>query len=264
MFDFEMPREERTSTRRPDQLPPGRHKLSREFIAENQRARILDGVMEAVANVGYQDTRLAEVTTTAGVSRKTFYEHFKDFEDAYLAAYDMHVSALTEAVSDAFLAEGERPGARRWPDRIRAGVNAFLGYLAEHPAAARACMVETFGAGREARARRDAALRSFTFFIDSGRAEAAHDVPGRTATALLGGANEVIAWELLHGTPSKIRQLAPELVYLFVLPFIGPKKALQERDKAFAGLENGARPVEPAPAAPKRASRGSAAKKRGR
>lgn len=263
-----MAREERTPTRRPGQLPPGRHKLPREFVAESQRTRILDGVIAAVAEHGYLETRLAHVIAHAGLSRKTFYEYYKDLEEAFLAAYDIHVTALTEAVQVAFIGEsddGHVTIRRRWPDQIRDGVAAFLGYLQAHPEAARVCLIEAFGAGRPARARRDAALRSFTFFVDSGRAEASHEVPGRTALAVLGGANELIAWELLHGSQRKIGQLAPELVYMITLPFLGPKRALAEREKTVALAAS----PEPKPAAKKgpagRApARKTAAKKRAR
>jgi AcrR family transcriptional regulator len=235
-----MPREERTPTRRPDQLPPGRHSLPREYVVESQRSRILDGVIEAVARLGYNETRLHSVITAAGVSRKTFYEYYKDLDDAFLAAYDMHVTALTEAVQQAFVGEGGGKSAGRargWTDQIRDGVRAFLGYLVDNPDAAKVCMIDALGASKEARARRDAALRSFTFFVDSGRSEAAYEVPGRTALAVIGGANELIAWEILHGSPAKVGSLAPDIVYMIVLPFLGPKKALAQREKAVAELE---------------------------
>jgi AcrR family transcriptional regulator len=237
-----MPREERTPTRRPGQLPPGRHNLPREYVAESQRSRILDGVIEAVAEFGYHQARLHDVITAAGVSRKTFYEYYKDLDDAFLAAYDMHVTALTEAVQQAFVGEGaERSGRggrpRGWPDQIRDGVRAFLGYLVDNPEAAKVALIDALGASKEARARRDAALRSFTFFVDSGRGEAAYEVPGRTALAVIGGANELIAWEILHGSPAKVGSLAPDIVYMIVLPFLGPKKALAQREKAVAELE---------------------------
>jgi AcrR family transcriptional regulator len=192
-------------------------------------------VIEAIADLGYPHTRLGHVVAAAGISRKTFYEHYRDLDDAFLEAYDLHVAALTEDVQNAFLGDASA-AKRRWPDQIRDGVRAFLGYLQEHPAAAKVCLVDALGAGKEARSRRDAALRSFTFFVDSGRGETAHEVPGRTALAVLGGANELIAWELLHGSPRKLEALAPELVYMIVLPFLGPKKALAEREKTVASI----------------------------
>jgi len=218
------------SSRRPGQLPPGRHGLPREFIEQSQRQRTLDAVIDAVAELGYENTRLADIIARAGVSRKTFYEYFKDMEDCFLAAYDMHVAALSEQTAQAFLGEGARP----WPDQVRDGVRAFLGYLSEHPTAARVCMVDALGAGRAARTKRDNAMRSFTFFIDAGRGSAGHEVPGRTAVAVLGAANELIAMELLYGSPGNLDALAPDIVYLITLPFLGPREAFGEREKALA------------------------------
>ena len=191
---------------------------------------MLDAVIDAVAELGYQDTRLADIIARAGVSRKTFYEYFKDMEECFLAAYDMHVAALAEQTAQAFLGDRQRP----WPQQVREGVAAFLAYLSDHPTAARVCMVDALGAGRASRNKRDNAMRSFTFFIDAGRSSASHEVPGRTAMAVLGAANELIATELLYGSPDNLMGLAPDIVYLITLPFLGPRKALAERDKVVA------------------------------
>ena len=72
-----------------DRLPPGRHGLPREFVAENQRERLLNGVVEAVAEHGYNATTIGAITAAAKISRRTFYEHFRDKEGCFLAAYEM-------------------------------------------------------------------------------------------------------------------------------------------------------------------------------
>src|SRR5215510_16276228 len=79
------------SRRRPDQLPSGRHGLLPSFVAANQRERILSAVAQATAELGYADMSVEEITARAGVSRRTSYEHFKNKEDAFLAAYDAAV-----------------------------------------------------------------------------------------------------------------------------------------------------------------------------
>jgi AcrR family transcriptional regulator len=226
---------ERTKPRRPDQLPPGRHGIPREQIVESQRTRMLQAVLDAVAAQGYQDTRVTDIIGRAGVSRKTFYEHFDEKEECFLAAYDRELAQLTEEVASAFF--GDEGTARRWTDQVRDGVGAFLRYLAEHPAAARVCMVDAMGAGPTAIAKREAALRNFTYLIDAGRSEAKFEVPGRTAVAVLGGSNELIAGELIHGSAANVETLAPDIVYLITLPFLGPKAAVTEREKTRKALE---------------------------
>ena len=51
--------------------------------------------------------------------------------------------------------------AADWEERVEAGLGAFLGYVAEHPAAARLCLVEALSATRSAAARYEAALQRF-------------------------------------------------------------------------------------------------------
>ena len=217
-------------------LPRGPHRLTRETVLESQRGRMLDAIAEAVADKGYAATTVGDVVSRAGVSRKTFYEHFDEKEECFLAAYDRELTQLTEVVAAAFF--GEEGVTRPWADQVRDGVRAFLRYLAERPAAARVCIVDAMGAGSRAIAKREAALRNFTYLIDAGRSEAQVEVPGRTAVAVLGGSNELIAAELLHGSAENIGQLAPDIVYLITLPFLGPKAAIAEREKTRAEIES--------------------------
>jgi AcrR family transcriptional regulator len=186
-------------------LPRGRHGLPREAVTDSQRVRILAAMIEVVAARGYTDTRVVDVIGTAGVSRKTFYELFDSKEDCFLAAYDILLGRALEQAEAGFTG---RPGAS-WPERIEAGLRAVLAHLAAHPEEARFALVEVLAAGPKALARRDAALRQFTGFIETGRSESSVDLPGSTAQTIAG-----------------------ELVFLIVLPFLGADRAAEERDRA--------------------------------
>jgi AcrR family transcriptional regulator len=209
--------------RRPEQLPPGRHGLPRRYVARSQRTRIFGAVVDVVAEQGYHATRVTDVIARAGVSRKTFYEHFSDKEECFLAAYDQALAAVTRFTSDAF------EGPDDWTDRVREGVIAFLRLLAEQPAAARMCIVEVLAAGPTALARREAAIRGFTHLIDAGRLNAPRGLPGFTALGVLGGINEVLYAEIRRGAVADLPRLAPDFVYWIVLPFLGHQRADAER-----------------------------------
>jgi AcrR family transcriptional regulator len=187
-------------------LPRGRHGLPREAVADSQRIRILTAMIEVVAARGYADTRVVDVIGTAGVSRKTFYELFDSKEDCFLAAYD------------SLLGRGE----------------------------ARFALVEVLAAGPRALARRDAIMRQFTSFIETGRSESMVDLPGSTAQTVAGGVTELLYSEVLHGSGARLPAGLPELVFLIVLPFLGAERAAAERDRA--------RLPEGAQGAPKRAA----------
>ncbi|MGB7587257.1 MAG: TetR/AcrR family transcriptional regulator [Solirubrobacterales bacterium] len=66
-------------------LPPGRHGLPPEFVARNQRERLIAAAAEAVAEHGYAGTTVAHITRLAAVSRRTFYEHFSDKKECFRA-----------------------------------------------------------------------------------------------------------------------------------------------------------------------------------
>ena len=72
-------------------------------MLRNQRERMLAAVVEVVGQVGYASMTVSDVISRAGVSRRTFYEHFANKEDVFLAAYDHVVEPG---------AEGRRGGLR--------------------------------------------------------------------------------------------------------------------------------------------------------
>ena len=89
-----LPESTRSVARASHQLPAGRHGMPRSFVVSNQRERVLDAVMQVVAEHGYARMRIADVVGVAGVSRRTFYDQYANKEDAFLAAYDLVVEQL--------------------------------------------------------------------------------------------------------------------------------------------------------------------------
>jgi len=134
-----------------DQLPRGRHGLSREEVQRSQRGRMLRAMAEAVSEHGYVKTPVAEVLRRAGVSRETFYEHFANKEECFLAAYDAAATVLLAEVGAAAAGGG---GERSPWRRLDAGLARYLAVLAREPALARTFFVEVYAAGPAALARR--------------------------------------------------------------------------------------------------------------
>jgi len=185
-------------------------------------------MIEVVAERGYPETRVVDVISLAGVSRKTFYELFDSKEDCFLAAYDVLLGNLLGDTAEGF---ESRPGAP-WAERMEAGLSALLEHLAKHPDEARFAIVEVLAAGPKALSRRDAALRQFTDFIDAGRAETSTELPGITSLSLAGGVNELLYSEILHGATARLASRLPDLMFWLTLPFLGGEAAAAERDRA--------------------------------
>jgi AcrR family transcriptional regulator len=196
-------------------------------VTESQRNRIHQAMIEVVSQRGYPETRVVDVIGVAGVSRKTFYELFDSKEDCFLAAYDVLLENLLGDAGNAF---ESKPGAT-WAERIAAAMEALLEHLAEHPAEARFAIVEVLAAGPKALARRDAALRQFTGFLEPGRSETSVELPGITSLSIAGGINELLYSEILHGAAARLPSRLPDLMFWVTLPFLGAEGAAAERER---------------------------------
>jgi AcrR family transcriptional regulator len=195
-------------------LKSGRHSLTREAVLASQRGRLLDAMAQAVAEHGYGTTTVAHVVAIAGVSRKTFYEHFGDKEDCFLALYDTGIAYVLGRLGEAL--RDEAPGTRPQV-RIAAGLGTFLTVLAEEPAFSSAIILAARGAGARALARRRAALETFAqrFIVindqaaadDSSTPPMSHDV----ALALVGAILELVAIRIEDGQIAQLPDLCPLL-----------------------------------------------------
>jgi AcrR family transcriptional regulator len=201
-----------------DRLPPGRHGLPREFVAENQRERLLNGVVEAVAEHGYNATTIGAITAAAQISRRTFYEHFRDKEGCFLAAYEMiddHVRASMLAAGDA---------AAPWPEQVHDRLAALLDVLARDLAVARFYLTEPLAAGGEISARYRDAMQLLAETIRPPAGPADIDVEVRDQ-ALMGGIATLIARRLNAGEPARLPELLPDLTELALAPYLGRAEA---------------------------------------
>jgi AcrR family transcriptional regulator len=202
-------------------LPAGRHGLPREFIAQNQRERIITALVDTVAERGYNATTVAHITKAASVSRRTFYEHFADKEACFLAAYEMvadHIRDSMQVAAEAF---------EEWPQKVRAALGTMLSFLAGEPDLARVCMIEPVAAGGEIAARHRASMQGFVEILKAGRPEHSGErpLPEATEATLVGGIVSLIVREINAGRTKQLEKLLPDLVELTLAPYLGGEQA---------------------------------------
>ncbi|WP_445150371.1 TetR/AcrR family transcriptional regulator [Baekduia sp. Peel2402] len=196
-------------------LPRGRHAAPREVVAESQRERMLVAMAEACAAKGYANVAVADVIERARVSRRSFYEHFSNKEECFLAAYDAGVGGLLDEVADA--EEAARSAAGPTAGLLvaaRAGTETYLHLLADNPAFARTFLIEVLGAGPEALARRDAVHQRFADRLAEAhaaiRASAAAALPAPAPyvfRAAVGAIHELVTQKLLSDGPEALPEL---------------------------------------------------------
>ena len=194
------------------QLPRGRHRLSREQVLASQRGRMLAAMAETVAEKGYVRTTVADVIERAGVSRETFYEHFSSKEDCFLAAYDTGVEALHEVMGAALA--GSRAGPEKRLDRV---LKAYFDALAAEPAFARTFLIEVYAVGPRALERRVELQQRFVETIAEifGVEDAVHGSSERFACeALVAAITSLVTSRVGAGRLDTLDELRPPLVGL--------------------------------------------------
>jgi AcrR family transcriptional regulator len=182
-------------------------------------------VAGSVSARGYAGMTVEDVISLAGVSRRTFYDHFKSKEDAFLVAYDGVCVQLYELVLGAYT---------RAPndfERLRDSIDTFLRFLA------------TDAAGPTAIERRDHLMRDFAaMFEAAGRGLSEDDIPPPlTAEAIVGGIYEVVYKRVLRGATASLPELVPELLYFGVVPYMGRDAAKARFVSTRAGRDGTAR-----------------------
>jgi AcrR family transcriptional regulator len=201
----------------PSRLPRGKHGLSPQFVARNQRERLISATITVVAEKGYAEATVADILEHSGVSRKTFYDLFTNKEDCFLSAYDQLIDTMADEVGEAFA------GGHSWADRVRNGLRALLDLLAARPNGARVGLVEVLAAGPRALERYDGAIRRFVPLFEQGRSESPYgdQLPPNISEAVLGGIAQVLYLRVLAGEAASLPDALDELLYFALVPYLG-------------------------------------------
>jgi AcrR family transcriptional regulator/predicted transcriptional regulator len=173
---------------------------------------------ELVATAGVSTIGVHHVCQRAGISRRTFYELYRDrdacFADALQEAYCRLVAHVEQAVAGA--GDG-------WEDRAVATVQALVGALHADRALAQLCVVSATGGNREAVRLRHAAMAQILKGLADPPASAAAGEP--VLAGALGGVWELVYRRLTAEPETPVAELADAAVYVLLAPFIGPHRA---------------------------------------
>ncbi len=206
-------------------FPSGTRKLPAELVRAVQRERLIAAMLDAAATRGYRETNVQDVIERAGVSRPTFYEHFTNKDDCFLAAFDAGARRLRARISAA------AGGRADWRDRLRLSLTAVLAFAVAEPQTARTLIVEARAASPEASQRRIELLDGLAACLDATAHELLSPPPHRsplTAAGVVGGVESVLYARLCRGEADQLETLLPSLMYFAVLPYEGQEAAREE------------------------------------
>jgi AcrR family transcriptional regulator len=192
-----------------------RPELPKDFVAGHKRRRMMEAIAGLTARMGYDATKIADIVRGARVARKTLYDNFDGKEDLFLAALDFYLAEVRERVEAACEAS---PGP--WQRQVEAGLEAFLGFVAERPAAARMCMVEAISATPSSASRYDAAVAGFVEQLRR-RVPEREGLPGTLEETLVGGVAWIVNQQIRRGEAEGAGDLFGELSDFLLSPYHG-------------------------------------------
>jgi AcrR family transcriptional regulator len=206
-----------------DRLPRGRHGLSPEFVARNQRERLTSGLILTLAEVGYQKTTVSMIGRRAAVSKSDFYKHFDSKDDCFFAAYDYAVDRIRSTAVEACASNS----TAEWPERVRAGVTALLTLLASEPPLATIVLAEGLRAGRGIYDRYQAAVESFVPLLRQGAPDPPGSAPVPVATdeAVVGGIAALLSRRVVGGEAEDLPKLIGDVLEFALAPHLGTEGA---------------------------------------
>jgi AcrR family transcriptional regulator len=198
--------------------------------AQSDRDWLLIGAAESCAARGYEKTTIADICAAAGVSSRSFEAIFASRDDCLAAAME---SVLDEAQRriEAVWAPG-----KPWATTLRDAVAALLDLLAERPAFARMALVEAPAAGGRAAALYASGRADVLACVERGREQELEEpgIPDSAGRAALAGAEALIVGQILAGKAERLGKLAPDIVYLLTVPYMGRAKAQRLASRSVA------------------------------
>lgn len=193
-------------------------------VDELQRQRILDAVVEVVAERGAANASVGMVIARAGVSTRTFYEYFDGLEACLIAVLDGGLERVGALAAEAFRAGQGGP----WQDGMRAAMAAVLGFFDAEPRLARVLVVETPASGarvREHRERTTAAFRAL--IVKHTERDVSHASP-LAAEGALGSVVSIVGARLIAPEPRPLLGLLGPLMGVIVAPFMDDAAVARE------------------------------------
>jgi AcrR family transcriptional regulator len=198
--------------------------IPRERMLEIQRERIIDAMARVVGERGLRRTTVAEVVTTAGVSRVTFYGAFEDLDACFLGVLDSTMRRATARITAAL--ETDRP----WQERMLAGLAALLGFLDSDPLLARVCLVEALAAGPAALEYRVRELEVLKHLVDGvlAQAQAGRQAAALSAEAVVASVAGILHTRLVTGEAPPFLDLLGPLAAMVITPYVGTRPIAEE------------------------------------
>jgi AcrR family transcriptional regulator len=192
------------------------------------RQRLLEAMLVASGELGYERVAVRHVIERAKTSRATFYKNFEDREDCFAKAFRDASDWLYHRLIGA---AKRRPS---WREGLRAAMAELLEFCANQPAIAKALFVEVHAAGERSLAQRRELMERLSHALDSARRE----IPSRqapppvTSNFIVGAIDTLVSAKLMDGDAERAPEMLPGLLHFVVMQYFGEDAAWEEMTAA--------------------------------
>ncbi len=174
-------------------------------LTEDHRSRLLQAMAQLASDKGIAATTIADLVAEAGVSKRTFYEHFAGKEACFLALFRAASGSALRTLREAVVPE------RPWQDQVEQALQAYFAHLQMNPGLVRAMFVEIHHLGPPGLQVRREVLRQLVDFMLA-TVNASLSTPRLTpelALAAVGGITELVLQRVEAGQADRLTELTP-------------------------------------------------------
>ncbi len=202
-------------------------------VEQFERARLLDAMLEEVAEKGYRGAEVEAALRRAWLDGEEWSAEFGDKDACLFAAYEQLTERLARKTGEGCSLDED------WPQRVRCGLEALLEELAGAPAVAQLLIRAFPSISPEARGRYQEFVESFAPLLQGGRefSGMGAELPAEVEMLAVGAAEAIVFEEIEAGRAAQLPALAPAILFSVLVPFLGPEAASAEMQKASEAAE---------------------------
>ncbi len=173
---------------------------------EPHHTRLLQALAVVASEKGLAAATVSDVVREAGVSKRTFYEHFSDKDACFLTLYRQASASALRTLRDSVQPE------RSWQAQLESALHAYFSHLASGPQLLRTLFVEIHHLGEAGAAVRREVMRTLADFmretVNRDR-DAAHALSDAMAMAAVGAITELVLDAIERGEQARLTELTP-------------------------------------------------------
>jgi AcrR family transcriptional regulator len=186
-------------------MQPSASSTTPEQMHEHRR-RLLQAMGAVAEAKGFVAATIADIVREAGVSKRTFYEHFASKEDCFLALYLAVSAAALRTLKEAVAPE------RPWQQQLEQAMGAYLSHLSLNPGLLKTLFVDIHHLGDTGnQARREVMRQLADFMVVTVRGSEPRpgsvDIDRALAMAAVGGINELVLQRIEQGQAQDLTPL---------------------------------------------------------